>query len=137
MYNAEQISKAVQIYYHLLQFGELTEAGEREYYKAYSENEEIMIKTTIDESFVTVCFENKGEMIDPEDLDRIFDRFFKVEKSRTSNSTGSGLGLAICKNIINLHKGSIWADCEGDIVRFFIKLNKQTSNIEWNFNAFN
>ena len=102
-----------------------------------SENEEIMIKTTIDESFVTVCFENKGEVIDPEDLDRIFDRFFKVEKSRTSNSTGSGLGLAICKNIINLHKGSIWADCEGDIVRFFIKLNKQTSNIEWNFNAFN
>jgi len=88
------------------------------------EQAEILIKTTVGEKHITVCIENKGEPISREDLDRIFDRFFKVEKSRTSNSAGSGLGLAISKNLITLHGGRIWADCKGDTIQFFVELNK-------------
>lgn len=88
------------------------------------EQAEILIKTTVGEKYITICLENKGEPISPEDLDRIFDRFFKVEKSRTSNSAGSGLGLAISKNLIILHGGRIWADCQGDTIQFFVELNK-------------
>ncbi|ABW17794.1 integral membrane sensor signal transduction histidine kinase [Alkaliphilus oremlandii OhILAs] len=85
---------------------------------------EILVQTSVDEDNVIICVENTGEPISSEYLERIFDRFFKVEKSRTSNSAGSGLGLAISKNIINLHKGSIWAESEGNIVRFYVRLSK-------------
>ncbi|UWD49258.1 ATP-binding protein [Clostridioides difficile] len=50
---------------------------------------------------------NYGEPIPLLDLPNIFDRFYRVEKSRNSNEGGSGLGLAITKNIVNLHGGEI------------------------------
>ena len=90
---------------------------------------EILVQTSVDEDNVIICVENTGEPISSEYLERIFDRFFKVEKSRTSNSAGSGLGLAISKNIINLHKGSIWAESEGNIVRFYVRLSKFKSTL--------
>ena len=53
---------------------------------------------------------NYGKIIPAKDLDKIFDKFYRVENSRSLKTGGTGLGLAIAKNIINLHEGNIWSD---------------------------
>jgi signal transduction histidine kinase len=52
---------------------------------------------------------NSGSYIPPEELDRIFDRFYRRDRSRGSANGGTGLGLAIVKDLVQLHNGSIRA----------------------------
>jgi two-component system OmpR family sensor kinase/two-component system sensor histidine kinase BaeS len=62
-----------------------------------------------------------GHGIPSEDLPRIFDRFYRADRSRTRSSGGAGLGLAIARRIIEAHGGTIWAESElgkGTTVRF-------------------
>ena len=56
---------------------------------------------------LTVQIQDTGEGIPSDELTKIFDRFYRVEKSRTRNRGGAGLGLAICEHIIKLHGGHI------------------------------
>jgi len=56
---------------------------------------------------LTVQIQDTGEGIPSDELTRIFDRFYRVEKSRARNRGGAGLGLAICEHIIKLHGGHI------------------------------
>ena len=56
-------------------------------------------------SLFTIC--NTGSEIPPEDLPHVFDRFYKVDRSRSRDRTGAGLGLYIVKSIVNLHGGDI------------------------------
>nr|WP_051593287.1 ATP-binding protein [Clostridium tetanomorphum] len=65
---------------------------------------------------------NRGDNISKEDLNKLFDRFYRVEKSRSESTGGSGLGLAISKNIVKLHGGDIWAECEKNEITFYVKL---------------
>ncbi|GAA0709894.1 HAMP domain-containing sensor histidine kinase [Paraclostridium ghonii] len=65
---------------------------------------------------------NYGESIPAVHLPYIFDRFYRVEKSRNSNISGSGLGLAIAKNIIELHKGRIKAYSNENKTIFEVRL---------------
>ncbi|MDX5683811.1 sensor histidine kinase, partial [Clostridioides difficile] len=65
------------------------------------------IVTEKKEDMAVVKVINYGEPIPVLDLPNIFDRFYRVEKSRNRNVGGSGLGLAITKNIVNLHNGEI------------------------------
>jgi signal transduction histidine kinase len=60
-----------------------------------------------------VCkIRDTGCGIPPDELDRVFDRFYQVEKVVTRKSGGTGLGLAIVKNIVEAHGGRVWISSE-------------------------
>ena len=65
---------------------------------------------------------NYGEPIPVLDLPHIFDRFYRVEKSRNRNDGGSGLGLAITKNIIEIHGGEISVTSDSNETVFEVKI---------------
>jgi two-component system, OmpR family, heavy metal sensor histidine kinase CusS len=64
--------------------------------------------------------ENQGEDIAPEHLPRLFDRFYRVDRSRQKASEGAGLGLAITKSIVEAHKGTIQVFSSNGATRFAI-----------------
>ena len=72
--------------------------------------------------YATVAVRNKGETIPKEKLDKLFERFYRMEESRNTQTGGTGLGLAIAKNIVDLHEGKIWAECYGEDISFYVKL---------------
>ena len=74
------------------------------------------------EGYAIVVIRNRGQHIPKEKVDKLFDRFYRVDESRNANTGGSGLGLAISKNIVELHEGQIYAECYGEDISFFVKL---------------
>ena len=71
---------------------------------------------------VQICFQNKGKTIPAHKLESIFEKFFRLDESRSSNTGGAGLGLAIAKEIVTLHGGTISADSHDEITTFSITL---------------
>lgn len=71
---------------------------------------------------VSIAIENTGETIAPEYLERIFDRFYRVDPSRQRNREGTGLGLAITRSIVAAHGGTISAASKDGLTRFTIRL---------------
>lgn len=65
---------------------------------------------------------NEGNTIPAEKLDRIFERFYRLDASRTSHTGGAGLGLAIAKEIVQLHGGTITASSHNEKVVFTVTL---------------
>lgn len=61
------------------------------------------------EDRLTICFEDSAPGVPEEALDRLFERLYRVDKSRSRELGGSGLGLAICKQIVEIHGGTIGA----------------------------
>lgn len=68
---------------------------------------EISIKAWADDDHITIYIKDNGIGIPEEDLGRLFERFYRVDKARSREAGGSGLGLAIAKEIIERHGGSI------------------------------
>ena len=67
----------------------------------------IIIKLYKENEFIKIIVKDNGIGIPEESLNYIFERFYRVDKSRCRNTGGTGIGLAICKSIIDLHKGKI------------------------------
>lgn len=73
---------------------------------------------------LTLAFQNKGNTIPAEKLSSLFDKFYRLDKARTTDTGGTGLGLAIAKEIILLHGGSISAESADNTITFTIQLPK-------------
>ncbi|RAV19189.1 sensor histidine kinase [Paenibacillus contaminans] len=76
----------------------------------YSEpNGNVSVITELDRSGETIFvhIQDNGIGIPPNELDKIFERFYRVDKSRSRDTGGSGLGLTIAKRLVEAHKGSI------------------------------
>lgn len=76
------------------------------------ENTDIDISILNKENQATVKITNKGKQIPKEKLDKIFEKFYRLDSSRTSKTGGSGLGLAIAKEIVELNGGRIYAESD-------------------------
>lgn len=71
---------------------------------------------------VLIYFCNKGKTIPAGKLNSIFEKFFRMDEARSTNTGGAGLGLAIAKEIITLHGGKITAESENESTTFCISL---------------
>ncbi|PGT59750.1 sensor histidine kinase [Bacillus thuringiensis] len=92
----------------------------------YTPNKEDIIISTIDEpNRVKICIENKGAHIEEDQLDKIWDRFYRVDTARQRSQGGTGLGLAISKNILELHEAEYGVNNTVDGVLFHFYLPKK------------
>ncbi|PJJ29148.1 sensor histidine kinase [Lacrimispora celerecrescens] len=90
---------------------------------AYSNpNSEISISAGVRNHQVVITFRNQGTTIPAEELSSIFEKFYRLDKARASNTGGAGLGLAIAKEIITMHEGTIMADSKDGITAFTVSL---------------
>ncbi len=77
------------------------------------------------DGFVSMSVKNDGKGIPPNELNLIFDRFYKSDKSRSANKDGTGLGLYIVKTIVNIHEGNIRVSSKTDeFTEFTVNLPK-------------
>ena len=85
----------------------------------------VSVRVSGDDALVSI--DDEGPGIPPGDLERIFDRFYRGEKSRSRTHGGAGLGLAIARGIVEAHDGTIWAEDRtegGARFMFSIPLNR-------------
>ena len=75
---------------------------------------DITISSLKDQSNIQIVVEDNGMGIPQNDLSRIFDRFYRVDKARSRKMGGTGLGLAIAKEIVNAHSGDIKINSTAD-----------------------
>ncbi len=83
---------------------------------------EVGVRLYRDDNNAVLEISNQGYPINPDEMPRLFDRFYRADSARTSNRGGSGLGLAIAKSIVDLHKGTIRGDAEGKQIRFTVTI---------------
>ena len=81
---------------------------------------------------IALSIQDQGLGIPKKDLQKVFDRFYRVDKARARKQGGTGLGLAISKEVIKAHGGSIWAESkEGRGSTFFITLPYEPYEGDW------
>jgi two-component system, OmpR family, sensor histidine kinase BaeS len=88
----------------------------------YNTGYSLTVKGTIENQQYYITFTHTGQYIDPEKMERIFERFYRLEESRTTKSEGAGLGLTISKSILEAHNGKIGIETDGFQHTFGIKL---------------
>lgn len=90
-----------------------------------AEGKKVLVKVHAKEDIVTVAVVNFGYVIPADELPLIFNKFYRVEQSRSSSTGGTGLGLAIAKSIVDMHGGtiSVTSDLNGTVFLVKLKVN--------------
>lgn len=100
---------------------------------AYSyENTVIEIRACHAKDKVKITFSNLGDPIPQNQLETIFEKFFRLDSSRSTHTGGAGLGLAIAKEIVQAHGGEIYADSGEDRTVFTVMLPDRKGNLTEN-----
>jgi PAS domain S-box-containing protein len=125
------IDKNISVYADILRLGELFRNLISNSYKFSPKDTKITINAKSDGDFVTISIKDTGIGMTKQQIDHIFEEFYKGDKSRHELSS-TGLGLSICKKIIEKHGGKIWAESpgleKGSTFYFTLKKGKQTIN---------
>jgi len=88
------------------------------------ENTDIKVSLKDNGKGIKFIVENCGKTIPKEKITCIFDRFFRVDNSRSTETGGAGLGLAIVKEITSLHNWTVNCESEDEKIRFIINIKK-------------
>lgn len=83
----------------------------------------------VDEKEIEIRISNDGEPIPEKSLRQVFDRFYRVESSRSKETGGTGLGLAIAQSIIELHHGYIYVESNKNLTSFIMRLPVKHDNV--------
>ena len=85
----------------------------------------IYVSAHVEGDQIVISVEDRGPGIPPADLERVFDKFYRVSGKASEQQAGSGLGLAVSKGLVEAHGGHIWAENReggGAILRFTLPL---------------
>ncbi len=90
----------------------------------------ISIQIQSKDDYIYTSVQDNGKGINPNDFEAIFEKFYQSTNQNIKKPVGSGLGLAICKQIIEHHKGKIWAESsmKGARILFTLPKNKNVEN---------
>lgn len=92
--------------------------------KFSSEASHIDLSTFVEKNNVKITIFDNGIGIPKDEMEKVFDRFYTVDKSRSKEKGGTGLGLSIAKRIVDIHKGSIELDSkDGQYTKITVTLN--------------
>jgi PAS domain S-box-containing protein len=86
----------------------------------------IRVNCNVSGQMVTISIQDQGMGIKPRDIDKVFDRYFRVENNHTQHISGFGIGLYLSAEIIHRHDGKIWVESEsgeGSTFYFSIPIN--------------
>ena len=102
-----------------------------------ADGKRVLVKLHADDELVTVSVTNYGYVIPPDELPLIFNKFYRVEQSRSSTTGGTGLGLAIAKELVDMHGGTIQVASDLNGTVFTVKLQVHFDINKENFGTIN
>jgi len=85
----------------------------------------IIVSAADKKQFIQISIQDTGEGISPDELEKVFQKFYQVEKRKLGRKTGTGLGLPLCRKLVDAHGGKIWVESQpGKGSKFIFTLPK-------------
>ena len=100
--------------------------------KYSTDRKEVHLSISSDRQTFEIAIQDFGEGISKDDLDKIFNRFYRVDKARARTKGGNGLGLSIAKQLLESYKGRITAESvigQGTIFRIYIPVVQSSKDV--------